>query len=135
VKVQTLQLNADAAALEKLGPFIEALGVSRDRTFKTRLRLAIHELCINIIQHAYAGANGTIAIEAVYESCTLTITVTDSAPNAYAPPREIALPDPFSLPEGGWGIYIIHQIMDEVRYERLESGNRWHLIKNMEETA
>lgn len=126
-----LTMPAEFGALEQLQPYLDHLiGTAPDRT-RSEVMLAIHELCTNVIEHGYAGVEGSIIIRANVEAGVFTITLRDHAPNAYETSREIAAPAPDSLPEGGWGMFIVHQVMDEVHYTRHADGNEWRLTKTL----
>ena len=124
-------INATLEAVSKftgrLETQLEALPVET----RTGVVLGIQELLVNIVRHAYAGAEGHIDFDFQYDRTTIHITVTDSARNAFTMPDEIAAPDPLSLPEHGMGLFIIRQSFDDVRYERLANGNRWQLVKSI----
>jgi anti-sigma regulatory factor (Ser/Thr protein kinase) len=91
--------------------------------------LAVHELCMNIVQHAYAGASGMIRIEAQASGHVFRFDITDQAPNGYEA-ETITVPDPLDLPESGWGMFILEQVMDEMIYTRTPDGNHWQLVKH-----
>ncbi len=129
---KSLILPADYAALDRLQPFVASLFEGQSERIIAEVHLALHELCTNVIRHGYAGENApqaAIEMQAAQDSAGVSLTVRDYAPNAYEPPADITPPDPLAMPESGWGMYIIHQIMDEVRYTRHSSGNEWQLLK------
>lgn len=125
--MQKLLLTANFNQLERLAPFIQQAAPLSGAAL-TQVVLAVHELCANIVEHAYAGLPGEINVEVVCESDLLIIIIRDSAPRAYAAPS-IQKPDPLTLPESGWGMYILDQIMDHVDYRRAPFGNEWRLWK------
>jgi anti-sigma regulatory factor (Ser/Thr protein kinase) len=126
---KTLTIPATYEALEALKPFVESVESPASEKMLSQILLAIHELCVNIVQHAYAGAPGEIQLETWLDADRVKFLIRDSAPNAYMSPGNIVSPEPASLPESGWGIYIVHQVMDEVEYRRLPGGNEWLLGK------
>jgi serine phosphatase RsbU (regulator of sigma subunit)/anti-sigma regulatory factor (Ser/Thr protein kinase) len=94
------------------------------------IELAISEICTNIIQHAYAGKKGQINghITLLENGVILDFFDTGSSfdPTSVPEPRS----DPTHLPEGGYGLHIVRQIMDIVSYaQHPERGNHWHLEK------
>lgn len=91
--------------------------------------LAAQELGVNIVEHAYEGQTGMIEVKLVLEAKRLKLQFSDDAPNAYNTAYQINLPNPEDLPEGGWGMFLIYELMDGVEYERLSDGNRWYLVK------
>ena len=122
------QLTVDAAfpALVALEGFVEEMLAGQPQTLCTRIKLAVHELCVNIIQHGYDRAPGQIQLEAFVHQHRLTLTVRDEAPNTYSA-IEVTPPNPADLPESGWGMFIVLQVMDELHYQRLSSGNLWRM--------
>lgn len=133
-KPAVLEIPAQFSALAQITPFIlKAVDVGPAQ-LRENLALAVHELCTNIIQHGYAGTSGSIVIRTERDSDSLNITITDEAPNAYSRARNIP-PDPLDMPEGGWGMHIIRQFVDDVYYERLEHGNFWQLTKYLESSC
>lgn len=126
-----LTVPATFDTLIALVPFIEAVAAPASPPLRARLQLAVHELCANIVRHGYAGLPGEIELTAERRGTTLIVSIRDQAPNAYVPPDRVAMPDPFALPEGGWGMPIVYQVMDEVHYERLAAGNRWTLARTL----
>jgi anti-sigma regulatory factor (Ser/Thr protein kinase) len=56
------------------------------------------------------------------------VTILDTAP--FFIPEQIVPQPPETLAEGGYGLFLIESLMDEVRYERrAEHGNRTVLVK------
>lgn len=96
---------------------------------RTALVLAVQELLVNIVRHAYGDVTGFIHFNMEQSNNSVIIMVRDNAQQAFVMPKTIDPPDPLDLPEGGMGLFIIHQVFDLVEYERLPDGNRWHLRK------
>lgn len=92
--------------------------------------LALHELCVNIMKHAYAGQNGelTVNFSLTCDPTRLEINTFDNSNRIFnmAEWREPDLNDP---PIHGLGMYLIKQLMDVVEYQRTPEGNRWRLVK------
>ena len=84
--------------------------------------LAIDETCTNIIEHGYQlnGDNKRIEIVCYKASTGLVIEVRDDSPAFNPLAREN--PDPTTALEerehGGWGIFFVKEIMDDVHYSR-----------------
>ncbi len=129
---QKLTIMADFAELHKVSEFVEDVLYQLEAYPRAQMVLAIHELCLNIVEHAYAGVAGKIEIEASDDGGRFEMVVRDDGPNAYIDSSSVTPPDPNDYPEGGWGLYILHQVMDTIKYRRLETGNEWHLLKNLE---
>lgn len=98
--------------------------------------LALHELCVNIIKHAYAGEKRqfSVVFDLMYDPTRIQIDTYDDGGNrfdmgAWQAPN---LDDP---PIHGLGIYLMRQLMDEVAYESLPTGNHWRLVKLLPEST
>ncbi len=96
-------------------------------------QLAIDEACTNIIEHGYnhQGANEIIEIICRHEPGRFSITIIDTSPEF--DPLTRSDPNPAaSLEErttGGWGIFFIKKLMDEVSYERRNGRNYLMAVK------
>jgi anti-sigma regulatory factor (Ser/Thr protein kinase) len=96
-------------------------------------QLAIDEACTNIIEHGYThqSAHETIEIICRHEPARFSIIIVDSAPEF--DPLTRTDPNPAaSLEErttGGWGIFFIKKLMDEVSYEHLNGKNYLTAVK------
>jgi serine/threonine-protein kinase RsbW len=96
------------------------------------IQLATDEAASNIIEHAYAGLpKATIELTCVFEKNKLIITLIDHGKSFDI--TRVDEPDlKADLSErkiGGLGIYLMRNLMDEVRYEVKRSGNVLTLIK------
>ena len=128
-----LELPATHQYLNILEPFAVAL-LSRVEQLPEpvqaayNIHLAIHEICTNIVDHAYKGHNiGRIALELrlTKSPAGLTVTLTDSGR-----PFEAALVKVPSLEEPqvrGYGLFLTGQLADEIVYERRGDHNYWRL--------
>ncbi|GIX47316.1 MAG: RsbW protein [Candidatus Tectimicrobiota bacterium] len=98
------------------------------------LSLAVTELCTNIIRHGYRGEEeGSIEICLCRDPDAVRITVRDSAP-VFIPER-VMPPPPEMLAEGGFGLFLIHVLVDDVLYERGNArGNCTTLVKYLPPT-
>lgn len=126
-----LTLPADYGALYQIADYVARLLPAISIELRTLIELALHELCINIIEHAYRGEAGTITIRAQREEDLWIWTIEDHAPYTYTPPGIIQAPSPILLPERGWGLAIVHRAMDHVEYRRSADGNQWRLQKTL----
>ena len=127
-----LELRADLAQLNRIREFVTesavALGVAPS-SFDD-LRLAVDEAVTNIITHGYGGP-GDVAIEVETVDTDLVIRLRDKAPGfdpAHSPLNDPHDPESRDSP-GGFGVYLIRSVMDEVSHRSLNSGNELTLIK------
>jgi serine/threonine-protein kinase RsbW len=106
----------------------------------SQVELCIAEAATNAIRHAYHGQRGqTVSVAVSTEVDRLQIEVCDSGTPMPAEQIdrlihgaeivEVDGTDRALLKEGGRGLQIIHNLMDEVTYIREESLNRMQLTK------
>ncbi len=94
------------------------------------LGLVVSEACANVIKHAYGGRAGNpIELRLTIDERSLTLKICDTGVKfdleGYQPPD---LSEPH---EGGYGVFIIHSLMDEVEYDSSqERGTTLTLVKN-----
>ncbi|ACL24953.1 MULTISPECIES: ATP-binding protein [Chloroflexus] len=118
---------------ETIAEMLRQIG-AHNETLIYNVQLAAHEVCTNIVSHAYRhwrDGEGRIRI-------TLTLHP--------QPPRlEIDLHDtgetfePESVPQPnlneaqihGYGLFLIRHLMDRVSYTSRPDGNHWHLMKHL----
>lgn len=100
------------------------------------VELGIVETINNAIEHAYPeGAEGRIDLRMTVDEERVEVSVGDDAPAAdpatFLPPEPRAFDpsDRSSLPEGGFGLAVVHRVFDEVRFARDGRWNRLTLIR------
>lgn len=87
------------------------------------IQLAVHELCTNIVRHSYAGGDGRIQISITIAANHILVQTQDTG-------RQVLSLSPIHQPhadhprEGGYGLSLIHELMDEVTYQS-RHGNAW----------
>lgn len=125
------EIDATFEALEHLPHFLAPCIQDQNDDTQSQLVLALHELCVNIIQHGYQSQAGKIDLYAKRDGKQLVINITDTAQGRYNPPDAIIPPNPEDLPESGWSMYVIDEVMDEWYYQGHPKGNQWTLIKRL----
>ncbi len=95
------------------------------------LDLAVTEVCTNVARHGYQGkASGDIELELTHEGGAVRVCILDTAAPYEPPPRPREATG--ELAEGGYGLALIHKVVDQVHYERREpTGNRVVLVKTI----
>jgi hypothetical protein len=130
-------LPAIEVELERLKPYLPSTGQA---AWLIQVQLATTEAVSNIIRHAYTGSVGGIhGLIALYTE-HLSIDLFDVG-QPYEPQQETALLDfdPADPPEGGYGLSIMRQVMDNVTYQRVHDGyhergyNHWRLTRRLPE--
>ena len=125
---KSIILANDISEITRLYQFIEEIGndfsLSPDIVFN--LNLVLEEAVVNVINYAYPKEEHQyIYLSATMKDESIVLVLTDTGkefdPTA-APEADITL----SADErqiGGLGIFLIRQIMNEVKYERIEGKN------------
>jgi serine/threonine-protein kinase RsbW len=95
----------------------EASGVHPELFFD--LQLAVEEACTNVIEHAYSGKGGDLAITFETRGCDVVVTLRDHG-RPFAP-EDVVVPD-MSLPLaqrgiGGLGMHLMVQLLDGVEFD------------------
>ena len=133
---KSIILANDISELSKLHAFIEGVGedflLTPDVVFN--LDLVIEEAVVNIINYAYPKEEHQyIYLSAHVHEGSIVFVLTDTGKEfdpTLAPEADITL----SADEreiGGLGIFLIRQIMNEVRYQRIEGKNVLTLEKRL----
>lgn len=133
---KSIVLANDISEISRLYEFIEELGndfsLSPDIVFN--LNLVLEEAVVNIINYAYPKEeHESIYLSARMHEGSIVLVLTDTGkefdPTA-APEADVTL----SADErqiGGLGIFLIRQIMNEVKYQRIEGKNILTLEKKL----
>lgn len=96
------------------------------------LVVAVEEAAMNIVTHGYEGMDpGSLMVELEVDPARVVVTLTDFGHQFE--PAEPPTPDVQAIvegaPERGFGLHLIHQIMDDVDYRCDELGNHLLLVK------
>lgn len=129
-----LTLRNEVSEISRLAAFVEGLGeelnLSPDVVFN--LNLALEEAVTNVVLYAYPqGQSGDISLTASVHDNMIEFSLSDSGKSfdpTQMPDADVTL----SADErqiGGLGIFLIRQIMDDVRYERAGGRNVLTLTK------
>ncbi len=111
-------------ALGRVNDGLAALGTIPDAMGRVELVLA--EVLNNIVEHAYAGMRGEIALQLAPGDMALSCRVADHGrpmPGGDLPPGRLPLDAAAELPEGGFGWHLIRLLAQDLRYARTEGQN------------
>lgn len=100
------------------------------------IELAIAEACNNIVEHAYGYCDDQpIWIRVSRQPEEILFRIEDEAATPFTPgevtPPAVEWHSLADVPEGGWGIYLMREAMDSVRYRRRGRRNRLELSKRL----
>ncbi|MGB1250760.1 MAG: ATP-binding protein [Candidatus Promineifilaceae bacterium] len=92
------------------------------------IKLAVHEIVTNVIDHAYEGRDdGKIEFDLTLKRREFVAIVSDQG--VPFEPNLVETPDLENGQIRGYGLFLIEQLMNEVTYQSVTNGNRWRLIK------
>jgi serine/threonine-protein kinase RsbW len=87
-----------------------------DRTFHNEMLTAFGEAFNNVAIHGYRGRpDGMLDIEAEITPDGLTLRLSDTGKSIDF--RVVESPDLDALPESGMGVFMIHSLVEEMRYD------------------
>jgi sigma-B regulation protein RsbU (phosphoserine phosphatase) len=125
-----LIMRNDIEQIPTLSEWIEWLKLPD--ALNTPINLALEEAVVNVMNYAYPGRSGQVLVE--YEKTDKAVfTITDSG-IPFDPTQQEEADTSLSAEErpiGGLGIFLVRQLMDEVRYERIDDKNVLTLIKQI----
>lgn len=133
---KSIILANDIAEIGKLAQFIEEIGedfsLSPDVVFN--LNLVLEEAVVNVINYAYPKEeHQSIYLSAKLLEDSIVFVLTDTGLEfdpTKAPDADITL-SADDRPIGGLGIFLIRQIMNQVKYERIDGKNVLTLEKRL----
>ncbi len=95
-------------------------------------QLAAHETCVNIVEHAYGGRiDGRLAVTLTLVAPPERIEIEVYDTGHSFDPAAIPVPDLAQPRVGGYGLFLIRSLADEVTYIPGPNGNRWRLVKGL----
>ena len=113
----------------------QIVGSGLNESSLKKIEISLEEVIVNIIRYSYPDKKGTIKIEFHSKpKRSLELTVIDTGvpfnPLEHSPQSQEGKPIE-DVKEGGLGIKIMHEFMDELSYERVNDQNRFLLIKKL----
>ena len=133
---KSIILANELSEISKLNDFIEDIGnefsLTPDVVFN--LTLVLEEAVVNVINYAYPKEDHeSIYLSAKMQDGSIIFVLSDSGKEfdpTMAPDADVTLPAE-DRQIGGLGIFLIRQIMNEVRYERIDGKNVLTLEKKL----
>ena len=133
---KSIILANDISEINKLSQFIDEIGEEFSLTPDTifNLNLVLEEAVANVINYAYPKEeHQSIYLSAKLQDGSIIFVLTDTGKEfdpTMAPEADITL-SAEDRPIGGLGIFLIRQIMNQVKYERIEGKNVLTLEKKL----
>jgi sigma-B regulation protein RsbU (phosphoserine phosphatase) len=125
---ESIVLNSDLKEIRDLNNFIKKVcgALSLDEKMTRKIRLAVEEAVVNVMEYAYLeGKKGDVIVAAKADSNRLKIIITDQGKPFDPTQKEKA---DVSLtaeerPIGGLGLLLVRELMDSINYEREGNSN------------
>lgn len=127
--VSTLSIDANPLAVRDLGPWLRALLAATPAAeadlLVGRLELAVHEVCMNVVDHAGLPPGSTLELLGCVQDDRVWIEIHDDG----GPFDAAGVPEPVAgVPQvRGYGLMIVRQLVDSVDYRRDDGHNTWRL--------
>lgn len=129
-----LILDADLLAIREIGDFLRRvvapLGVSDPDDLVGSMELALQELAVNIVEHAYGDEGGGLSLDWRVDGSLGFVEVRDQGPPFdwdQASRADLAVPQ-----VNGYGLIIIETIAEDFSHHRDGDDNVWTLVFNLE---
>ncbi len=101
-----------------------------DENLLYQIELSLHEICSNIIKHAYGEKDGQIRIAFTVNAETAKVQI-DLYDDGLTFNSTSATPPNLERPQTeGYGLFLAQQLLDTVLYERQGDQNHWYLVKS-----
>jgi serine/threonine-protein kinase RsbW len=92
--------------------------------------LAVQELCMNIVDHAYEGrSDGRISLDFTVADDSFTAEFSDDG--VPFDPSMVTAPDLEAGQVRGYGLFMMMELLDDVTYTSSDGRNHWRLTKRV----
>lgn len=136
-RIASLRLEANHAAMAALGEFTRGFVLGAEPTAAAsvadRMELAVHELAVNVADHAYAGRSGPLAVHLRWDGLAVTAELVDAG-SAFDP-ASATDPDLDHPRVDGYGLFLVRALVDDLVYRRDDNRNHWTISINIGEPA
>ncbi len=132
-----LDMPASYGYLDAVSSLIAALlesveGLRDPAMLSYNMQLAVHEACTNIVRHAYGGcSDGRVRITLILSRQARRLTVELIDTGRPFDPSAVAAVDLSQPHEHGYGLFLMHSLLDQVTYDPQPGRNRWLLVKDL----
>ena len=130
-----LRVPAEDRHLAEIRDFIQDAGEKIQIPEKTlgNTKLAVDEACTNVVRHSYKGRPGFIEVVLTGHLREYSVQIRDQGDSFDL--RNVASPDLKMYVEnrrrGGLGVYLMNQLMDDIRYHAGADGNVLTMTKRL----
>lgn len=130
-----LVLEPNALDVRRIGGWLrsatEQLEEHKAAALLARAELAVHEACMNVIDHAHLPDGAVIDLRLALEPDRLTVWVVDSGEEFDM--DSVPSPPVGALQERGYGLKIIRALVSTLTYRRTADGNELELRIDQED--
>ena len=130
-----MRLPADERTVARLRYLVECFCKQHGlpRTVSNVVMLSVDEIVSNILLHGYGGRPGLFSIALDFDGRAVSVVIEDAGKpfdvtKAVAPVTGGTLA---SRREGGLGLLLVKNLMDEITYQRAGAINRLTLVKRL----
>jgi anti-sigma regulatory factor (Ser/Thr protein kinase) len=128
--VRCLMMRSEPVALRELTDWVTALlAAAGAPDLQQSVELAVHEVCMNVIDHAYGPGHlprpDDITVDGEFDAEAVTVRVRDSGVTCERPVGHTPTPDQPTV--RGYGLVIVEKLVEELIYQRLSHTNVWRL--------
>jgi anti-sigma regulatory factor (Ser/Thr protein kinase) len=121
------EIQATLDHLHEVTTLVHQAGLAYGDDFAYRIELAVCEIVTNQIRHAYRSSSGEVTGRIFLQPDRIQIDLFDTG--APFDPRQVPEYEPGEPREGGHGLAIARQLVDELVYTPgTPKGNHWRLI-------
>ncbi|MEJ1154496.1 ATP-binding SpoIIE family protein phosphatase [Microbacterium marmarense] len=130
VSAPELKIAAEASQLREIGPWLAAalehLDPAESTDAHSRLELAAHEICMNVIDHGGVSSKSLVTLTVDVTAAAVRVHIVDHGRSF--DPDAAPVPVAGQAQVGGYGLLIARRLSDELRYARESETNRWMLV-------
>jgi serine/threonine-protein kinase RsbW len=132
----SLKVPAEERHLTEIRDFLQDVGEKLliPNHVLANTKLAVDEACTNVVKHGYRDSSGTIEVVVTGNGREFTISIKDHGipfdlRNVQSPDLTIYVEN---RKRGGLGVFLINQLMDDVRYHHGHDGNTLSMTKHLD---
>ena len=130
-----MRLAADERTVARLKNLVECFCKQYElpRTVSSVVMLSVDEIVSNVILHGYGHHLGKLSIALHYDGQAFSVIIEDAG-KPFDPTKAAARATAGTLAsrrEGGLGLLLVKNLMDDVKYQRAGAINRLKLIKRI----
>jgi serine/threonine-protein kinase RsbW len=122
------KLGYERIAMECSASFAGIVGLVQERI--EDLKTAVSEACLNAMEHGNKGrAEARVIVIMTFNNKTLNVSVKDEGAGMSELPHEPDIEKKVEElePPGGFGIYLIKQLVDHVEFDKVTNGG--HVVR------